>query len=74
MKKNGFNDYAGLHMIKDVMLNQIKELNISKESRKFETLHDLYMKEVDKWCGLNGKKFNEWHKNFANQILNDKLN
>lgn len=74
VKKNGFNDYAGLHMIKDVMLNQIKELNISKESRKFETLHDLYMKEVDKWCGLNGKKFNDWHKNFANQILNDKLN
>ena len=59
-------------MIRDILRKDLKESNISEGSLEYEKLKNIYFDEVEKWCEINGKKFDEWHKNFAERIINEK--
>lgn len=72
VEKAGWKDYAGLFLIRDILRKDLKEGNISEGSLEYEKLKNIYFDEVEKWCEINGKKFDEWHKNFAERIINEK--
>src|SRR5699024_7948358 len=57
VKNMGWNEYAGVHTIKDVFLRDIKNGNISVGSDEYNKLYAIYMDEVANWCKINGKKF-----------------
>lgn len=74
VEKRGWNDFAGLHLLKDVLLRDIKNQNIAVDSNEFNSLKNKYFEEVENWCKINGKIYNDFIKNFALKILNDGLN
>lgn len=73
VEKAGWKDYAGLYLIRDILCKDLKESNILEGSPEYEKLKNIYFDEVKKWCKLNGKKFDKWHKDFAERIINEKM-
>lgn len=73
VEKRGWKKYSGLYMIRDVFLRDLKNQNINPETKEYDELHRIYFSEVEKWCEKNGKKFNKWHKDFADKIVNEQL-
>lgn len=71
VEKAGWKDYAGLYLIRDILRKDLKEGNISEGSLEYEKLKSIYFDEVAKWCEINGKKFDNWHKDFAERIINE---
>lgn len=69
VKNMGWNEYAGVHTIKEVFLRDIKNGNISVGSDEYNRLHSIYMEEVANWCKINGKKFDKFHQDFAEKII-----
>lgn len=69
VKNMGWNEYAGVHMIKEVFLRDVKNGNISAGSDEYNRLHAIYMEEVANWCKINGKKFDKFHREFAEKII-----
>lgn len=72
VEQAGWKDYAGLYLIRDILRKDLKESNILEGSVEYEKLKNIYIDEVAKWCEINGKKFDEWHNNFAERIINEK--
>lgn len=74
VEKMGFNDYAGLHMVKDAFLRVLNEQGITEESVIFSPdIYGAYSNLVEKWCEENDKKYNKWHKDYAEKILREKI-
>ena len=71
VEKAGWKDYAGLFLIRDILRKDLKESNILEGSPEYEKLKNIYFDEVEKWCEVNGKKFDKWHKDFAERIINE---
>lgn len=69
VEKNGWNNYAGVHSIKNIFLLEIANKNIMRDSPEYKAMYAAYLLEVEKWCDVNKKKFNGWHKKFAEKIL-----
>lgn len=72
VEKSGWKDYAGLYLIRDILRKDLKGSNILEGSLEYEKLKSIYFEEVEKWCEINGKKFDSWHKSFAERIINEK--
>lgn len=70
VKKMQWNEYAGVHQIKDIFLRTVKNKNLNPESNEYDKLYNAYINEVESWCKINGKKFDKFHQNFANEIIN----
>ena len=73
VENRGWKEYAGIHIIKDEMIKQLKIEKITEKNSKFDVLFNIYQHEVSKWCNLNGKKFNNFHKKLSEKILNESI-
>ena len=67
IEKRGYNVYAGLYQIAEKIIQNRKD-------KTDETLKDEMMMALYKWCEANQKRFNDWHKKFALECLEKKLN
>jgi superfamily II DNA or RNA helicase len=58
VNERGQNIYRGLHLIKE----QVFKTN---QGKSLEQLIELYLQVLPVWCRQNGKKNNQWHKDFC---------
>lgn len=74
VKKRNWKDYAGLHIIKDELIREMKLQGLTIESNEFKALYRVYLISVEEWCALNGKDFDDWHRDYAFFIVRKSLN
>ena len=72
VKKSGWNEYAGLHMIKDVLIKDLSMINTDINSDVGKQLFVKYLDAVKKWSEINNKNIDFCLK-FAKKILLEKI-
>lgn len=61
-QQSGQNPYKTIHQLKKSIISQAKEIGQSLNDTIAYNLLDLYQMKVKEWCRLNGKDYNQWHK------------
>lgn len=66
-QQQGSKPYAALHSIKQIIVQQAKENQVGMNDVIAYNLLEAYQNKVRDWCHLNGKPYDQWHKEITSQ-------
>jgi len=61
-KQQGYNPYRSLHQAKELIVKDAKIQGLKMDEIGAYNLLELYQVKVAEWCGINGKNYDQWHK------------
>lgn len=62
VKQNGSNPYSTLHIIKGKIIADAKKQGVEMNDTIAYNLLGAYQEEVRKWCKIEKKRYDDWHK------------
>ena len=75
VKLNKHSKYSALHILKNKIINEFKNQYNSDilQEEAYEMIHNVYQSKVKEWCKIEGKRYNQWHKDTSKEWLNSEL-
>lgn len=73
VQQRGANPYGAIHAVKQIIVQQAKDSQTGMNDTIAYNLLELYQEKVKEWCHMNGKNYDQWHKDITSSWFFDEL-